>query len=172
MDRLSCAACIPVVKDVRRRLSCTPKTPLSLCLELSETCGEVWSSLPRACIVKTMLQTNDFAGTVTAPRCIRAGDLVIVYVSHEEMKPVIVTKGFRTQVRYGLFLHDDWIGTPFGSKVFSKSGSWLYLLSPTCELWTESLPHRTQILYTSDCAQICSGLDLRSGSVVRGPEAA
>eukprot|EP00892_Ulva_mutabilis_P007959 jgi/Ulvmu1/5535/UM023_0071.1 len=82
------------------------------------------------------------------------------------MKPVIVRQGSKTQVRYGVFLHDDWIGKPFGSKVYSKSGSWLYLLAPTCELWTGSLSHRTQILYTSDCAQICSGLDLRSGSVV------
>lgn len=114
-----------------------------------------------------MLQHESLPGTVTAPRAIREGDLVIVYVSHEERKPVIVKQSSRTQVRYGVFPHDDWIGTPFGSKVYSKSGSWVYLLAPTCELWTESLSHRTQILYTSDCAQICSGLDLRSGSVVR-----
>lgn len=113
-----------------------------------------------------MLQHESMPGMVTAPRSISEGDLVIVYVSHEEMKPVIVKKGSKTQVRYGIFLHDDWIGTPFGSKVYSQSGSWLYLLAPTAELWTASLSHRTQILYTSDCAQICSGLDLRSGSVV------
>lgn len=113
-----------------------------------------------------MLQHESMPGTVTAPRSISEGDLVIVYVSHEEMKPVIVKKGSRTQVRYGLFLHANWIGTPFGSKVYSQSGSWLYLLAPTSELWTASLSHRTQILYISDCAQICSGLDLRSGSVV------
>ena len=97
---------------------------------------------------------------------VQDGDLVIVYVSHEEMKAVKVSAEGQTHVRYGIFEHRDWIGRTYGTKVFSKSGSWVYILAPTPELWTHVLSHRTQILYIADCAQICAGLNLRSGRVV------
>lgn len=97
---------------------------------------------------------------------VQDGDLVIVYVSHEEMKAVKVSAAGKTHVRYGIFEHQDWIGRAYGTKVFSKSGSWVYILAPTPELWTHVLSHRTQILYLADCAQICAGLNLRSGRVV------
>jgi tRNA (adenine57-N1/adenine58-N1)-methyltransferase catalytic subunit len=95
------------------------------------------------------------------------GDLVIVYVSHDEMKAVKVSTAGKTHVRYGIFEHQDWIGRAYGTKVFSKSGSWVYLLAPTPELWTQVLSHRTQILYIADCARICAVMGLRSGKVVR-----
>lgn len=94
------------------------------------------------------------------------GDLVIVYVSHEEMKAVTVSATGKTHVRYGIFEHKDWIGREYGTKVYSSRGSWVYILAPTPELWTHVLSHRTQILYIADCAQICAGLGLRSGRVV------
>ncbi len=40
------------------------------------------------------------------------------------------------------------------------------LLHPTPELWTLTLPHRTQILYSTDIAVITLQLGLRPGSVV------
>jgi tRNA (adenine57-N1/adenine58-N1)-methyltransferase len=40
------------------------------------------------------------------------------------------------------------------------------LLRPTPELWTLSLPHRTQILYIADIAYILSELGIRPGSTV------
>ena len=62
----------------------------------------------------------------------------------------------------------DWIGKPFGSRVYSKGTGggqqgWIYLLAPTPELWTMVLRHRTQILYAADIAMICMFLELRPG---------
>lgn len=42
----------------------------------------------------------------------------------------------------------------------------MYLLHPTPELWTQVLPHRTQILYVADISFIISYLDLKPGSKV------
>lgn len=40
------------------------------------------------------------------------------------------------------------------------------MLYPTPELWTDLLPHRTQILYAADIAMVTMQLELRPGSVV------
>merc|ERR1712048_693791 len=70
------------------------------------------------------------------------------------------------QTQYGAFPHADFIGKRFGTKVYSKKGGHLTILYPTPELWTVTLPHRTQILYSADISLICFELDLKPGSVV------
>lgn len=40
------------------------------------------------------------------------------------------------------------------------------MLQPTPELWTKTLPHRTQIIYTPDISMILYQLDIKPGSVV------
>ena len=47
----------------------------------------------------------------------------------------------------------------------SKKG-WLYLLFATPELWTTTLPHRTQILYNADISMVLFQLNLKPGSIV------
>lgn len=59
----------------------------------------------------------------------------------------------------------SWLGKPFGSKVESREGRFVYLLFPTPELWTQVLRHRTQILYTADISLITQMLELKPGSV-------
>lgn len=66
-----------------------------------------------------------------------------------------------------MFSHSDLIGLPFGTKVPSRNGrGFVYVLRPTPELWTLSLPHRTQILYLADIAFILACLNIRPGSSV------
>ena len=42
----------------------------------------------------------------------------------------------------------------------------MHVLKLTPELWTLSLPHRTQILYAADISLICLRLGLRPGDIV------
>ncbi len=98
---------------------------------------------------------------------IQEGDVVIIFLGHESMMPIKVQSGAQTQTRYGVIRHSsDLIGQRFGSKVTCSKGGWVYVLHPTPELWTVNLPHRTQILYTTDIANITLMLDLKPGSVV------
>lgn len=46
------------------------------------------------------------------------------------------------------------------------SKGWAHVLQPTPELWTQTLPHRTQIIYTPDISMILHQLEVRPGAVV------
>ncbi len=48
----------------------------------------------------------------------------------------------------------------------SNGNNWVMVFHPTPELWTLTLPHRTQIIYTPDASIISLGLELRPGSKV------
>ncbi|XP_003463182.1 tRNA (adenine(58)-N(1))-methyltransferase catalytic subunit TRMT61A [Cavia porcellus] len=98
---------------------------------------------------------------------IKEGDTAILSLGHGAMVAVRVQRGAQTQTRHGVLRHSvDLIGRPFGSKVTCSRGGWVYVLHPTPELWTLNLPHRTQILYSTDIALLTMMLELRPGSVV------
>ncbi|KAK6307333.1 tRNA (adenine(58)-N(1))-methyltransferase catalytic subunit TRMT61A isoform X1 [Coregonus clupeaformis] len=98
---------------------------------------------------------------------IQEGDVAIIFLGHDSMMPVKVQQGSQTQTRYGVIRHSkDLIGQRFGTKVTCGKGGWVYVLHPTPELWTLNLPHRTQILYTTDIANITMMLELKPASVV------
>lgn len=97
---------------------------------------------------------------------IRDGDLVIVYEKHDSMKAIKACETSVLQNRFGVFKHSDWIGKPFGSKVFSNKGGFVYLLAPTPELWTMVLSHRTQILYIADISFVITYLEIVPGCLV------
>lgn len=102
----------------------------------------------------------------TFGRRIKEGDLVILYERHDRMKAVRVQSGAETGNKFGVFAHSDLIGKPFGTKVFSKKGGFVYLLAPTPELWTLVLSHRTQILYIADISFVVSFLEICPGCLV------
>lgn len=108
----------------------------------------------------------DSSKNISFQRQICDGDLVIVYERHDIMKAVKVRCGSELQNRFGVFKHSDWIGKPFGSKVRSSKGGFVYLLAPTPELWTLVLSHRTQILYIADISFVISYLEIVPGCVV------
>jgi tRNA (adenine57-N1/adenine58-N1)-methyltransferase len=69
------------------------------------------------------------------------------------------------QTIYGVLTVMDLVGKRYGSRITLPRG-WCYLLHPTCELWTKTVVHRTQIIYTPDISMIIFGLDLKPGSKV------
>ncbi|KAK6267328.1 hypothetical protein QUC31_018165 [Theobroma cacao] len=109
---------------------------------------------------------TDPSKKISFNRCIRDGDLVIVYERHDSMKAVKVCENSVLQNRFGVFKHSDWIGKPFGSKVFSNKNGFVYLLAPTPELWTLVLSHRTQILYIADISLVIMYLEIVPGCLV------
>ena len=60
------------------------------------------------------------------------------------------------QTKYGSVRVMDLVGKKYGSRV-SLSKGWGQVLYPTPELWTVTLPHRTQILYTPDISMVSFG---------------
>lgn len=103
----------------------------------------------------------------SSAREIAAGDTVIVWLTRDQVQPLVVSPGKDFNTKFGNFKQSDFIGVPYGSKVVPKSGrGFIYILRPTPELWTIALPHRTQILYLADIAFIVSWLGIKKGSNV------
>ncbi|KAF3637354.1 hypothetical protein CQW23_05533 [Capsicum baccatum] len=113
-----------------------------------------------------MILPIDPANKLSFNRCIKDGDLVIVYERYDTMKAVKVSEDGVLQNRFGAFKHSEWIGKPFGSKVLSNKGAFVYLLAPTPELWTLVLSHRTQILYIADISFVVMYLEIVPGCLV------
>lgn len=101
-------------------------------------------------------RTNEF---------IKEGDTAIVYVSFNKLYPIRVTQGLSHHTKYGSLKHTDLIGKRYGSKIKCTQGS-VYVLQGSPEIWTISLPHRTQIIYTPNISVITLQLELKPGSIV------
>ncbi|XP_011300199.1 tRNA (adenine(58)-N(1))-methyltransferase catalytic subunit TRMT61A [Fopius arisanus] len=105
---------------------------------------------------------------------IEEGDAVVLYLSPQNMHTFEVTqkiinkKGEMVdnvfQTTYGALKVPSLIGKRYGSKVELSKG-WAFVLQPTPELWTSTLPHRTQIIYTPDISLIIHLLELAPGSI-------
>ncbi|KAJ8956499.1 hypothetical protein NQ318_019217 [Aromia moschata] len=106
---------------------------------------------------------------------IEEGDTVILYLTITQVycikaepktlnkKGNLIENVFQTP--YGALKCAELIGKYYGSKI-SLSKGWGYVLQPTPELWTITLPHRTQIIYTPDMSMIILQLELCPGSIV------
>lgn len=98
---------------------------------------------------------------------IEEGDLVFAFISRNQIKPINVKKGEFLNTRFGHFEHDKMIGMRYGEQMGGAKGyGFIHLIHPTPELWTISLPHRTQIVYTHDSSYIIQRLNVRSGTRV------
>ena len=93
------------------------------------------------------------------------GDTAIVYMSQIKKEALQMKKGSVLNTKFGQIPHSYLIGQKYGTKVHYKK-CWLYLLNATPELWTTTLPHRTQILYTADISMVLLQLNLKPGSIV------
>ncbi|KAK4309980.1 hypothetical protein Pmani_018447 [Petrolisthes manimaculis] len=106
---------------------------------------------------------------------IEEGDTIILYINFTqiyalEVKPKITSKSGQKvdnvfQTKYGCLRLMDMVGVRYGSRINMSKG-WGHVLYPTPELWTVTLPHRTQILYTPDISMVVIQLEVGPGSVV------
>lgn len=116
---------------------------------------------------KTKKNPEMMVSSVCSSGQIHENDRVILYANPHDVQALYAKRGCITNNRYGSFHHDDLIGKSFGARAFARdTGRWLYVLKPTPELWTRTLPHRTQIIYSLDSSVICFKLGLRRGHVV------
>ena len=99
---------------------------------------------------------------VKSKELIEDGDVVMIYAGFKTSSMVKLGKGKVTQIKYGCVKHDELIGTKFGSRHQCARGS-ITIMAPTPELWSLTLPHRTQILYATDISMITSLLYLQPG---------
>jgi len=98
---------------------------------------------------------------------IEEGDLVLAFINRTTIKPIYVKSGEILNTRYGHFLHSTMIGMKYGAQMRGAKGyGFIHLLYPSPEMWTLSLPHRTQIVYTPDSSYIIQRLNVRPGSRV------
>ncbi|CAF0749968.1 unnamed protein product [Brachionus calyciflorus] len=96
---------------------------------------------------------------------IKEGDTVIIYFSFNQLQPIKVKRGSNHHTKYGSFKHADLIGKKYGSRIQCTQGT-VIVLQGSPEMWTISLPHRTQIIYTPNISVITMQLDLKPGSIV------
>lgn len=94
-------------------------------------------------------------------------DVAIIYLGHNNLLPLKLCCGKTTQTKYGALKHHDLIGEKYGTMINTHGDKgWLFILHPNPELWTVTLPHRTQILYFADISLITFELELKPGSLV------
>ena len=98
-------------------------------------------------------------------KTVQVGDDVLIYLNPKSMYRVTIKEGDKHQNRYGALNHDDLIGKAYGSQVSMPQG-YVHVIDITPDLWTQTLPHRTQILYSTDISMVLMQLDLKPGCVV------
>lgn len=96
----------------------------------------------------------------------RAGDLAqLVGLTHKHF--ILTLKaGEDFQSHRGVLKHDDLIGKPWGSQVFSHSGAPFFLLQPSISDLLNELPRATQILYPKDIGYILIQMSVAGGQTV------
>jgi tRNA (adenine57-N1/adenine58-N1)-methyltransferase len=96
----------------------------------------------------------------------REGDLAqLVGLSHKHFI-VTLQPGSDFQSHRGVLKHDDLIGKPWGSQVFSHLGAPFFLLQPSVADLLINLPRSTQILYPKDIGYILITMGIAPGQHV------
>jgi len=74
--------------------------------------------------------------------------------------------GADLQTHRGVIKHDELIGKPFGSQIFSHSGNPFFLLQPALQDLLLDTPRTTQIMYPKDIGLILVTMSIGPGSTV------
>ncbi|MBI5944139.1 MAG: tRNA (adenine-N1)-methyltransferase [Chloroflexi bacterium] len=96
----------------------------------------------------------------------REGDIAqLVGLTHKHFI-FSLKAGGDIQSHRGVLKHDDLIGLPWGSQVFSHMGAPFFLLQPSIADILNDLPRTTQILYPKDIGYILIMMGIAPGQVV------
>lgn len=96
----------------------------------------------------------------------RDGDLAqLVGLTHKHFI-LTLKEGGDFQSHRGVLKHDDLIGKPWGSQVFSHTGAPFFLLQPSLADLLNELPRTTQILYPKDIGYILIQMGVSYGQTV------
>ncbi|HJS19156.1 MAG TPA: tRNA (adenine-N1)-methyltransferase [Anaerolineales bacterium] len=105
--------------------------------------------------------------TISLPTFIaREGDLAqLVGLRHKHFIFTLKTGG-KYETHRGILQHDDLIGKPWGTQVFSHIGAPFFLLQPSLGDLLVDLPRTTQILYPKDIGYIFVTMGIGPGRKV------
>ena len=96
----------------------------------------------------------------------RTGDLAqLVGLRHKHFI-FTLQEGARFESHRGILQHDDLIGKPWGTQVFSHNGSPFFLLQPSLADLITELPRTTQIMYPKDIGFILVTMGIGPGHTV------
>jgi tRNA (adenine57-N1/adenine58-N1)-methyltransferase len=105
--------------------------------------------------------------TISIPTFIaREGDLAQLVGLRHKFFIFMLQAGARFESHRGILMHDDLIGKPWGTQVFSHIGSPFYLLQPSLGDLLVDLPRTTQILYPKDIGFIFVTMGIGPGRKV------
>jgi len=96
---------------------------------------------------------------------IRENDICVIHISEQIRYIFKIEPKAELQTKFGLVKAENLLNYPYGVRFECKRG-WILPLRLTPELWTQLLPHRTQILYQADISMILIQLDIKPGSIV------
>lgn len=107
------------------------------------------------------------------PVVAKENDIVFLYQGHEQLTPVQLQTGGLFHCKSGKFLHSDMMGRTLGTYVAGRSNRsndtqtpYILMLPFSSTLWTQALPHRTQIIYDTDIAMLILLMRLSPGKRV------
>ena len=96
----------------------------------------------------------------------RAGDIAqLVGLRHKNFI-ITLKEGAKLETHRGILQHDELIGKPWGTQVFSHMGSPFFLLQPSLADLLNDLPRNTQILYPKDIGFILVTMGIGPGKKV------
>ena len=96
----------------------------------------------------------------------RDGDLAqLVGLRHKHFI-LTLQAGSRFETHRGILQHDDLIGKPWGTQVFSHIGAPFFLLQPSLADLITELPRTTQILYPKDIGFVLVTMGIGPGQTV------
>ncbi len=105
--------------------------------------------------------------TISIPTFIaREGDLAQLVGLRHKFFIFMLKAGAKFESHRGILMHDDLIGKPWGTQVFSHIGSPFYLLQPALGDLLVDLPRTTQILYPKDIGFIFVTMGIGPGRKV------